>query len=83
MDGIRLLFRRARLHLNVLYLCPEETGLRYVFKGCVISCSIMFAICIMALLFKSVRLGVERPIISEAVVVMHMSLVLFLTVSML
>lgn len=33
----------------------------------------------MALLFRSVRLGVGRPIILEAVVVIRVSLVLFLT----
>lgn len=47
------------------------------------SCCIVFAIRVIALLFNSVRFGVGRPIILEAVVVMRVSLVLLETESML
>lgn len=46
-------------------------------------CSVEIAMSVMALLFKSVRLGVGKPIIVAAVVIMQGSLELFLTDNML
>lgn len=45
--------------------------------ACVLSCSIKIAMCVMALFFSSVGLGVGRPIIFAALLVMPDSLALF------
>lgn len=47
------------------------------------SCSVEVAMRVMAILFNSVRLGVGKPIILAAVLVMRVSLAQFLTESML
>lgn len=72
--GIRLFPSRAFLNLSVGYLRPEGNGMRYWLSGCVVSRSIDFEKHIMDLLFNSVRLGVGRPMILEAVCVMRVSL---------
>lgn len=54
-----------------------------MFSGCVMPCSFEIAMSVMALLFKSVRLGVGKPIIVAAVVIMQGSLEPFLTDNML
>lgn len=51
--------------------------MRYVFNGCVMSWFTEVAIREMTLLFRSVGLGVGRPIVLEAVVVIRVSLDLF------
>ena len=71
--GMRLLYLRA------LYLRPEGSRVRWWLSGCVTSCGIVVAMCAMALLFSSVRLGVGRPIILAAVLVMRVSLVRLVT----
>lgn len=60
--GIMLFPRRAFLHVSALYLHPEGSRASCWFSGCV-WCPIEVAMRAMALLFSSVRLGVQRPII--------------------
>lgn len=54
-----------------------------MFSGCVMSCSVEIAMLVMALLFKSVRLGVGKPIVVAAAVTTRRSLELLLTDNML
>lgn len=54
-----------------------------MFSECVMPCSVEIAMRVMALLFKSVWLGVGKPIIVAAAVIMQRSLELFLTDNML
>lgn len=53
--------------------------MRWWLRGGVISCSIVDAMHAMAFVFRSVRLGVGRPIILLALLVMDVSLEWFLT----
>ncbi len=82
-EGIRLLPKRALLHLIALYLRPEGSGSKYSLSGCVESCSIEIAMRVIALLLSSVRLGVERPITFAAILDTFVSLLRFLTESIL
>ena len=81
--GIRLLLRWALLHLRDLYLHPEGSSVKLWLSGWVMSCVIVVAMRAMALLLSSERLGVGSPIILAAIFVIRVSLVRFLTGSML
>ncbi len=80
-EGIRLLPKRALLHLIAQYLRPEGRGAKHSYSGCVKSCSIVIAMRVISLLLSSV--GVERPITFAAVLDTFVCLVRFLTESIL
>ncbi len=64
---IRLLLKRALLHLSALCLRPKGSEVRWTLSGCVMSCPIEVAVHIMTLSFSSVRLGVGKPMVLVAV----------------
>ncbi len=66
-ERIRLLPKRALLHLIALYLHPEGSGAKHSLSGCVESCSIEIAMRVMVLSLSSVRFGVERPLTFAAI----------------